>query len=200
MKKRHSLSFITGILIILIYPIFTILAYRQYPLAYSPLDNWLSDLGNPSRNPNGAAFYNTGIIVAALLLMLFFLGLSGWKLTARRPQVILLRLAQALGILGAFCMVMSALFPINLLEIHSFWSTFLYILLSTSFVFLATALRYHPGVPRWLLLLGGTTAAIVILTSFLTTVYILEWITVFLFLSYVCLVGLETSRLNPVLP
>jgi hypothetical protein len=92
---------------------------------------------------------------------------------------------------------MSAVFPINKFEAHSFWSTSLYILLSTAFVFSTAALRYHSGVPRWLLVLGVTTAVIVILTSFLTTVFILEWITVFLFLCYVCLAGLETSWLDP---
>ena len=189
MKKYTYISFYGGILAGLCYVIFTLLAYSQYPLPYSPTTNWLSDLGNPNLNPQGAIFYNVGIISTALFLMVFFLGLSVWKIENNRVQIIMLRLTQAFGVLGAFCMMMSGIFPINLYKIHAFWSTSLYILLSTGFVFSAAALRYHSGVPRWLLILGVSTAVMVILTSFFPTTYVLEWITVFLFLLYVILRG-----------
>ena len=92
-------------------------------------------------------------------------------------------------------MMMSAIYPMNFLEVHSFWSAALYIMLSTGFAFSVAALRYHHNVPRWLLFLGVSTALMVNLTSFQTSVYVLEWITVLLFLSYVSLVGIETKRL-----
>jgi hypothetical protein len=92
-------------------------------------------------------------------------------------------------------MVMSAIFPINLLEVHRVWSIALYVMLATSFVFSVAALRYHPTVPRWLLILGISTAVMVNLTNILPTIYVLEWITVLLFLGYVSLVGVETKRL-----
>ena len=194
MKKNQNISFITGILVVLFYSAFTLLAVSRYPLLYSPTSNWLSDLGNPQNNPQGAIFYNIGIISTALLLMLFFLGLSVWKIEDRRVQIIMLRLTQAFGILGVICMMMSAIFPINLFNIHSFWSSALYIMLSTAFIFSVAMLRYHQWVTRWLLLLGVLTAVLVIFMSFLQTVYVLEWITVFLFLSYVALLGIETKR------
>ena len=194
MKKNQNISFITGILVVLFYSAFTLLAVSRYPLLYSPTSNWLSDLGNPQNNPQGAIFYNIGIISTALLLMLFFLGLSVWKIEDRRVQIIMLRLTQAFGILGVICMMMSAIFPINLFNIHSFWSSALYIMLSTVFIFSVAMLRYHQWVTRWLLLLGVLTAVLVIFMSFLQTVYVLEWITVFLFLSYVALLGIETKR------
>ena len=86
--------------------------------------------------------------------MLFFLGLSAWKIEHKRVQIIMLRLAQSFGILGSVCMIMSAIYPINFFEVHSIWSASLFIMLSTGFVFLAAALRYHPQVPRLLLILG----------------------------------------------
>jgi hypothetical membrane protein len=195
MKKVH-LSFIAGIFASLVYLVFTLLAYFLYPLPYSIMSNWLSDLGNPNLNPQGAIFYKIGIVSTALFLIVFFLGLSVWKMENKRPQIIMLRLTQVFGVLGAICMMMSGIFPINLYKIHSFWSTSLYILLSTGFVFSAAALRYHLGVPRWLLILGVSTAVMVILTSFFPTAYVLEWITVLLFLLYVVLVGMETKRVE----
>lgn len=192
-ENNQTLSFITGIILVLCYLAFTLLAFSRYPLAYSPTSNWLSDLGNPKINLQGAILYNVGIITTALLLIVFFLGLSVWRIKGNRVQVIMLRLTQAFGILGAICMILSATFPIHLFKIHSFWSSSLYILLSTAFIFSVAMLRYHRKVPKWLLILGVSIAPMVILTSFFPNVYLLEWITVFLLLSYVVLLGIETN-------
>jgi len=195
MKRYQYIGFIAGNLAVLCYLAFTGLAYSRYLLPYSPTSNWLSDLGNPNNNPQGAIFYNIGMISTALLLIVFFLGLSVWKIEDNRVQIIMLRLTQVFGILGAFCMIMSAIFPINIFTIHSFWSSSLYIMLSTAFIFSVAMLRYHQRVLRWLLILGVSTAMMVILTSFFPNVYMLEWITLFLFLSYVGLLGIETKRM-----
>jgi hypothetical membrane protein len=194
MKKFKYISFIGGILTVLCYLVFALLAFSRYPMPYSPMKNWLSDLGSVELNPDGAIFYNIGIISTALFLIVFFLGLSVWKIEGNKAQIIMLRLTQAFGILGSFFMIMSAIYPINLYSIHSFWSTSLYVLLSTAFVFSAAALRYHQRVPRWLLILGVSTAMMVILTSIFPIVYVLEWITLLLFLSYVSFVSFETKR------
>ncbi len=195
MKRYPNISFIAGNLAVLCYLAFAFLAFYQYPISFSPMKNWLSDLGNVKLNPGGAIFYNIGIVSTALLLIIFFLGLSKWKIENKRVQTIMLLLTQAFGILGSICMVMSALYPINFLETHSFWSTYLWILLSTSFVFLAAVLRYHQNIPGWLLILGISTALMVILTSILPTATVLEWISLILFLSYVSLVGIKTKNL-----
>jgi hypothetical membrane protein len=151
-------------------------------------------LGNPNLNPQGAIIYNIGIISTALLLIVFFLGLLVWKIEDKRVQIIMLRLTQAFGILGSICMMMSSIFPINLYKIHSIWSTSLYVMLSTAFIFSVAMLRYHQRVPRWMLILGVSTAMMVILTIFFPIAYVLEWITLLLFLSYVSLVSFETKR------
>jgi hypothetical protein len=195
MTKRYPLiSFYVGILTVICYLLFTLLAFRRYPLPYAPTSNWLSDLGNPVLNPQGAGFYNLGIISTALLLSLYFVGLAVWKIENKSIQISMLYLSQACGILGALCMIMSAIYPISMLATHSFWSTALYILLSTGFVFLAAALRYHSAVPRGLLFLGISTAPSTILMSIFTSVVFLEWVTLVLFLSFVGLVGIETRR------
>lgn len=196
MTRKTNSSFISALLAVLCYVIFAIVALIQYPSSYSPTRNWLSDLGNADVNPQGAIFYNIGIISTALLLMVFFLGLSRWKLENKRIQITMVLLTQVFGILGSFCMIMSAIFPINLLEMHRIWSMSLYFMLATAFVFSVAALRYHPKVPRWLLILGISTAVMVNLTNFLPTMFVLEWLTVVLFLGYVSLVGIETKRLQ----
>lgn len=195
MRKYQNSSFMTGILAGLFYVVFAFLAFSRYTLSYSPLQNWLSDLGNVETNPRSDIFYNTGIITTALLLVVFFLGLSRWKKEEKRIQMIMLLLAQIFGILGSSCMIMSAIFPINVLDMHRIWSMALYFLLATAFVFVAAALRYHRMVLRWLLILGISTAGMVNLTIFLPTTTLIEWVTVALFLGDVTLVGLKTRRL-----
>ncbi len=194
MQKFRHLSFIASILIVLCYLTFAILAYVQFPLPYSPIKNWLSDLGNVELNPHGAILYNIGIISTAVLLVLFFLGLLVWIMQKNKIQNIMLFLTLGFGILGSICMILSAVFPINYYKTHAFWSTSLYVMLSTAFIFSVAAFRYHQKFPRWLLVLGLLTAVSVILSIFMMNVYVLEWITVLLFLAYVCLVGVETKR------
>ena len=196
MRRYQSLSFIAGILVVPCYLVFALLAYSQYPLPYSPLSNWLSDLGNADSNPHGAILYNLGIISTALLLMVFFIGLSRWRIVKKKVQIIMLLLTQFFGILGSVCMIMSAIFPINLLEVHQVWSMSLYFMLATAFAFSVAALGYHHKVPRWLLAIGVCSALMVNLTSFFPKVYVLEWITVFIFLSYVGLVGFYTTHIT----
>ncbi len=196
MKRYPSISFVSGLIAVLGYLFFTIIAYSQYPLPFSPTTNWLSDLGNVDLNPDGAIFYNIGIILTALMLLVFFLGLSAWKISENRVQRVMLSLAQVFGVTGALCMMMSAIFPINNFKIHSLLSTSLYISLSTGFIFSVAALRYHKSIPVWLLILGISTAPLVILTKFIPTMYVLEWIIVLIFLVYVSVVGYETQKVH----
>lgn len=192
--KRNWLNNMTGILASAGYIVFTLAAYIRYPLPYSPMNNWLSDLGNPELNPHGSALYNVGITSTGLLLVIFFLGLVVWKLEGNKVQISMLRLTQIFGVLGSSCMVLSGIYPINIYEVHAVWSTSLYVLLSSAFIFSAAMLRYHQGVPRWLLFLGIFPAVMVVLTSFFQAVYVLEWITVLLFLFYVTLLAFATSK------
>lgn len=196
MKRFPSLSFVTAIFVVVCYLAFALLAFSRYPLPYSPLSNWLSDLGNANLNPSGALFYNIGIVTAGGLVLLFFLGLSEWKLGKNRRQNLMLFVTQGFGMLGALAMLLSGFYPMNFLTLHSFFSTCLYILLGTAFAFSVAALRYHRACPRWLLIVGASTALVAMLYGIFHTVTVLEWVTTALFLCYVSLLGAETNRFS----
>ncbi len=100
------------------------------------------------------------------------------------------------GILGALAMLMSGLYPMNFLALHSLFSTCLYILLGTAFAFSVAALRYHHACPQWLLVVGASTALVAMLYGIFHTVTALEWVTTALFLCYVGLLGAEMNRLT----
>jgi len=196
-KKNHLQQYFLDIqpflvpCAVLCYVIPAMLAYFQYHQSFNPSSNWLSDLGDFRYNPQGAFYYNFGIVSSGMLVLMFFSGLSQWKIENRKVQNIMVRLTQAFGILGSLAMVMSGVYPISNLEQHRFWSIALYILLGTAFGFSVSALRYHPHYPRWVLGLGILTALVDILSGIFNQVTVLEWITVALFLVYLLIINLR---------
>jgi hypothetical membrane protein len=199
MKRHSSLSFVTSLAALVCYLTCALLAFLRYPLPYSPLSNWLSDLGNVDVNPGGALFYNIGVVTTGVLLVLFFLGLSQWKLSKNRIQNLMLFLTQGFGILGALALVLSGLYPINHFALHSFFSSCSNILLGTALAFSVAALRYHATCPRWLLILGSVTTLMYLLfgiSRIVSSIYVLEWVTIALFISDIALLGVQTQRLS----
>ena len=191
MKSRVPISFTTAVLSALTYGIFAAVAFSKNPQPLSPLRNWLSDLGNQITNPQGAIFYNIGVVSCALFLALWFTaGLHQWKLKDHTIQQRLLLVAQVGGILTAFALMMSALFPINHLKEHAFWSDLNFILFGLSFAFTVAALRYHPKMPRILLFIGGLAAILPTMVLFINNAYWLEWVAVGLFIIYILSIGI----------
>jgi hypothetical membrane protein len=191
---KRNFTFFSSVFIVACYLLFSLLAFLNLPTHYSPMDNWLSDLGSYQLNPKGAIFYNLGIILTGVILLFFFGSLVELKIAGDKKQNTLLLLTQLFGITGAFAMIMSAVFPITFGGIHSFLSALLYILLGTAFAFSVTALRYYSGYPRWLLVLGGLIAVEDMVWGLILNTYLMEWITVGLFLIYILLLGLVTRR------
>lgn len=190
MKYRVPISLTTAGLGALTYVIFASMAYLKNSEPISPLRNWLSDLGNQVTNPKGAIFYAIGVISCALFLALWYTaGLYQWKLKGHTIQHRLLLVAQVGGALTAFALMMSAIFPINHLEEHAFWSRINFVLFGISFGFSVAALRYHPGIPRIVLFIGGF-AAILPMVLYITDAYVLEWVAVGLFIIYILSVGI----------
>jgi hypothetical membrane protein len=191
---KHYCSFLSSLFAPIIYLLFANLALTSFPGNFSPQQNWLSDLGSSQLNPEGAIFYNLGIIFTGITLLPFFLGLRVWLIKEHKTQNIMVFLTQLFGCLGAVAMVMSALFPITVTGAHSFWSAALYIVIGTAFAFSVAALRYYPRYPKWLLAVGVLIAVEDMLWGTILNTYLVEWITVALFLAYVLLLGIVTRQ------
>jgi hypothetical membrane protein len=195
MKSTYSISYISSFLVVVCYVTFTAIAWARFPLPYSPIHNWLSDLGNPEINPKGALFYNLGLAITAGLVMTFFLSLFRFRLKNVRVQTIMVILTVAFGCLGALAMLMTTIFPINQPALHSFWSAANRICTGTAFAFSIAAFRYHCGYPRWMLGLGVIVVLVDLVSSaFLTEIHVAEWVTIALWLAYCLLLGIETRH------
>ena len=183
------------------YVFFAFLSYAKYPLPISPFRNWLSDLGDQIVNPKGAVFYNLGVILTALCLAIWFTaGLFQWRIKGNAAHQRLLLISQAAGVLSALALTMSALFPINLLQVHSFWSRIHFMMFGMGFGFSVAALRYHPGFTRASLYLGICTAIMPSLMLVFSQAYVLEWLAVACIIAYVLSIGIVSLRFTTTEP
>lgn len=197
MKKYNSLAPLLGILIVFIYLLLFALALSKYPQPFSPISNWLSDLGNRIISPDGSRYYNAGVILSGALLAVFFISHRSIRLITSKAQCIVLALSQVFGIVGAAAMMLSGVFSIDIPTKHSFVSAILRICIGTSFGLSIAALSYFKDVRKWILVIGGVTALLDLCVSvFFNKIHLLEWPVIFLFLTYCLLLGLEIGRLG----
>jgi len=190
-KSQLPVCFASAVQCSVTYVFFAFLSCAKYPLPISPFRNWLSDLGDQIVNPKGAVFYNLGVILTALCLAIWFTaGLRQWRLDGNASHKRLLVISQAAGVLSAFALTMSAIYPINLPEVHSFWSRIHFMMFSMGFGFSVAALRYHPGFTRLNLYLGICAAIMPTLMLVFGKACLLEWVAVGCIIAYVLSVGI----------
>lgn len=187
-------TYFAGILIPLGYVVFSLLALSNFSGDFSPLSNWLSDLGSQDLNPAGWWYYNAGIILTGVLLQFFFWGLTVWKLRGNRKQNLMVMFSCIAGSLGGLSMILSAVYPIDKIEIHSFFSAALYILIGSAFVFISVVFLYLPKFPRWMSVLGFIIALLDLLWSVFLNTYLMEFFVVGCFLLFCLLLGLHTAN------
>jgi hypothetical membrane protein len=195
MKIKKQVSLILSILVIVVYLMMTMLSLLRYTESFSPVSNWLSDLGNRKISPDGSTYYNLGIFISGSLLTLFFISLGSNRMEGKRAQNIMLLLTQIFGIIGSIAMVMTGVFSIDNPQTHSLFSAILRICLGTAFGFSVAAFRYQKGINKWILIIGVITTLTDLLVSvFFNKTQLLEWPVISLFLIYCLLLGTETYR------
>jgi hypothetical protein len=187
---------VAGFAAIFIYLILTLIAFLNYPDAYGPLTNWLSDLGNPQANPSGSIFYNSGCIATSLVLIIFYIGLCQWN-TGDRKLKVLLTIAQVAGILASFSLILSAIFPLGVhTSVHSFWSKMISVFLGFFLTFSATALMKNPAFVRWIAYYAFVTALVnFVYGVILYSVFLAEWVSIGMFIIYVFMIAYNSRDL-----
>lgn len=190
MKKWPSIA-IAGITAIGVYLILAIVSYILYPKSYSPITNWLSDLGNPLDNPSGAIFYRLGCVLAAIALIVFYIELRKLNNGSRRMTILLL-IAQITGIFSSVAFIITGIFPLGTdTSIHSFWSMMLYIGLAFFELFSAIVFIRYTKCPKWIAYYGFIAYAVNVTTGvflFLNNIYFAEWVVVAMFIAYVAMI------------
>jgi len=184
---RPPFSFLAGVAVVVLYCVFTFASFALYPAAYSPVTNWLSDLGNSSYNPKGAVFYNLGCILTGIALFPFFIGLYEWYTVNKRFRLGLV-VWQAEGCVAAFSLIMIGVFSEDSGSLHTLWSAVFFILILGVLLGVGSLLFTHPRYIRKIAYYGFIVAAIDVLFIFFDAPW-LEWFTVFSALGYVGLMA-----------
>ncbi|MFX0073057.1 MAG: DUF998 domain-containing protein [Candidatus Hermodarchaeota archaeon] len=188
---KWPISIIAGILVIVLYCIFTFTSIALYPPPYSAIDNWLSDLGNSSFNPNGAIFYNLGCILTGIMLFPFYLGLYKWYLEKSWHKVLMI-VTQIVGCCSGFALIMIGVFSEDFMTEHIFWSEIFFKLNLGVLVLASITLMFHPKAYKIVVIYGIAVAIINLIFVYFIGTPLVEWITVFTALGYAGLIVYNT--------
>lgn len=181
---KCPLSCKAGTLVIAFYCIFTFTSYALFPPPVSPIDNWLSDLGNSSFNPNGAILYNLGCILTGLALFPFFIGMYKWYRDDFWHRILLV-ITQCIGCCAAFSLIMIGVFSEDFIEQHRFWSAIFFRLNLFVLILSSISLFLHPDFMKLIGIYGILVAIINLIFVSIIITPLLEWFTVFTALGFV---------------
>ena len=193
LRTRYPVTTIAGVASIAVCVSLGSAAYLFYPWAFSPMTNWISDLGNTWLNPRGSMFFRADMVVVGIGLSVFFLGLRTLTHGQRLLTRLLIITAQLSGLVASLALAMTGVFSENQQSAHALWATVLFVALAVTVMMLGWGVLFHPGVPAWIGYFA-LAAFSVDIVSIVARSYWLEWVAVPLLLLIVAQVSYGTLR------
>jgi len=183
--KSLPLATIGGFLVILLFCIFTLASAVRYPVAFSPMDNWLSDLGTMKKNPAGYVYFNVGCILTGVSTLFLVSGMDAWQVKDNKR---LFEAGRAFGVFSAFTLMLIGAFDENT-PYHTMLSLTFFLMLGLFLVLINISLWKHPAYKRWIGYYAIVVVAIDVILAVTFVVYehapIWEWLAVFGALAWV---------------
>ncbi len=195
---KLPLSAIGGTLAILLFCIFTLASSARYPGPFSPMDNWLSDLGTATKNPLGHAYFNMGCILTGACLLLLITDMGAWR-TEDKKKTPLFTLGRACGALSTLALMLIGVFDEGTsyhlpLSVAFFLLQFLFIALVNA------SLWKHPAYDERIGYSAALAAIINIVFVYTFIAYehapVWEWLSVFSALLWVALFSYNMLKLE----
>jgi hypothetical membrane protein len=197
--KKMPLTSVGGFLVIVIFLICILASSMLYSGPYSPLNNWLSDLGNSKFNPLGHVFFEIGCILGGIAIIIAILGLVKWK-TNDQTQNKLILLSQLFGGLMAIALIMVGIFSEDYGKLHYMWAAVFFISLLFFMIIINFALKNHISYIKWIWYYSIVSILIDFIFMFSRIIglhiTILEWLAVFSGLIWLGLMGYNTLKLQ----
>jgi len=198
MKIHNSIFKYAGVLAIPVYVAFTY-ASHIHNRQINPMGNWLSEYGDPLVNPDGAVLYNTGCVITALLLAVFYIGMYRWyrRGPAARKFNISIAVAQASGLIGSVFLILTTVYTLGVnTEKHSLFSMLNMIAMNLFLAFTATGILVNPKIHKGIAVFGFIADIFNIITmNAFVDFFISEWIYFLLFMMYMVLITRQYNRL-----
>ena len=193
--RKWPLMTHSGVLVILIYCIFTAVSWILYPEPYGPVTNYLSRLGNFDYSPTGAHFYNLGCILTGLALVRFFLSLRVWY-TEQKFERFLLLTSQLLGVLSSVALILNGIFSEDQGTPHMTAASIFFVLNFIVLILISLTLLQHTRFFRPIALYGITICLLSLGLEISIGGPIIEWFTVFGSLVFVGLISMNSITLG----
>jgi hypothetical protein len=187
---------ISGISGLVLYLVLSAVAFSFYPSSFSPMGNWLSDLGNNFLNPEGAAFYRLAGILSGAALLVFFSTLAFWTKRQGKGIRILFFLVRVFGLIASLSFIMTGVFSEDMMPMHSWFSITLYIAFGTAVVSTGFAVLFSTVLPRWFVIFCFLVWGIDIVSGIFGQTKWLEWVVVAFLIMYVAAMSIFSLRRN----
>jgi hypothetical membrane protein len=185
---------VAAVFVIGFYVVFTSISISLFPTVFSPLVNFLSDLGNSTFSPNGAWFYDAGCVLTGLALFPFYLGFYKWYTRGTWRKVGMIG-TQIVGLLSAFSLIMIGVFSEDTLAPHLFWSQLFFIFNLLVLILANASLMNREKFIKPIGYYGLVVAVINVLFVVFGSTPLLEWFTVFTALGYAGMLAYNTKIL-----
>ncbi len=193
--RRLTLTTGCGIFAILAFLSLGAVSYTRYPAAFSVTKNWLSDLGNVTLNPRGAAICRVDVILVGLVIGLFFVGLAVRRNRQRSRTKVFISCSQAVGLVSGQALRMTGEFSVGLYPSHAIWACIFFIS-SGAAVFLSGLGFLHYRRPfKKLTYLAFSLAVLEWAMAAVSRIHVIEWVVIALLLLYFASVAVGTSTL-----
>ena len=187
-KWPYSVTF--GFLTVIFEVVFVLIAisfWSSDSSSFTLMDNWQSDLGNPSWGYNsveGAFYYNAGQVLTGLSLFMFSGGLHIIKVEGKGNKF--LYLGQIFGMLTGFAIIMNGIYSEYLGWKHTLWSTTLFLGMLPSVLFLSLHAFRHERIHNAVAFFGFVSF-VVDLVFVITYIPIIEWMVIMMMVVWVAL-------------
>jgi hypothetical protein len=190
---KRPTGYIVGVSVVLWYLTSTSFAYLLYPSSYSPYTNWLSDLGNYSRNPSGAAFYDIGVVLTGVLIAAFALSYLRWRDGLKLRGRVFLGIGVVSGMAAGASLASTGFFPLPMPQ-HGFIGMLFQINMGDFIIFSTIALLRHSKFIRPIAYVAAMSAIADLNFSILNNTPIFEWLDIGLFLVYAALMAFNFRK------
>jgi len=193
--RKWPLTTLSGIIVILLYCLFTLISWAFYPEPFSPWANYLSRLGTFNLSPFGAYFYNLGCVLTGAVLVPFFLGLNKWHSKKRLSKILLIS-GQIVGVFSAIALIMIGIFSEDQGNPHMMASSTFFVLNFIVLIPVNVALLWHPKFLKVIAVYGFSINVLSLGFELAVGGPLVEWFTVFGSLGFIALLSFNTLSLG----
>lgn len=192
---------IIGLVGITTYCIFTLVSYSLFPSNFDPINYNLSSLGDFYDNPNGAIFYNVGMVLTGLASIIFYIGLYKWFVNRKKSNFDVVALVA--GIINAFAIMMAGIFSETTETYfqHVFWSILIFISFFLVLILVNISILTRPNFTNIVAYYGFGVSLVdlfflvlLIFTGVDANFPLFEWLAVFSYISWIGILAISLVR------